>query len=215
MKENLLFKNISPMAAQTMLGCFKPEIRKFSKGETVLVYSNALEHLCLILKGSAHLYSMDSEGEYSFLEHYTANDVFGEVFSVPVGNLGCAVQADSRCEVMFIRFDCVNKRCTRACQSHNQLIFNLFELTALRSRKLTERLSILGHRSLRGKLTAYLEQLCQQQGTKEIELELSYSRLADYLCADRSSMMRELKNMADEGLITRKGKRLTFLNYTT
>lgn len=206
-----LFAEMGPLSVQALLGCFKPGIRRFSKGETVLVYAHELEHLCVMVKGSAHLYSMDSEGEYSFLEHYGPGDVFGEVFAVPGAEMGLAVQSDSRCEVMFIRFACVYSRCTRACQHHSRLILNLFELTAERSRSLTQRLAVLSHKSLRKKLLAYLEQLREETGERELELPLSYTRLADYISADRSSMMRELKNMEQEGVIRRSGRRVSIL----
>lgn len=211
MIKSKLFNNMGPLSIQALLSCFKPEIRRFAKGETILVYSPFLEHLCVLTKGSAHLYSMDSEGEYGFLDHYGPGDVFGEVFSVPGADSGLAVQADSRCEVMFIRFSCVHRRCTRACQHHSQLILNLFELTAERSRKLSRRLAVLSHKSLRKKLLAYMELRREETGKSEFELELSYTRLADFICADRSSMMRELKNMESEGLIKKNGKHLTIL----
>ena len=73
---------------------------------------------------------MDSEGEYALLEQYGPNDIFGEVFAMPYGDLGYAVEADSDCRVMFIPFDCIYGRCPRACQHHSQLTRNLFELSA-------------------------------------------------------------------------------------
>ena len=36
--------------------------------------------------------------------------------------------------------------------------------------------------------------------------------LAEYLSVDRSAMMRELKNLADEGIIERDGKKLRILD---
>ncbi|MBQ8217876.1 MAG: Crp/Fnr family transcriptional regulator [Oscillospiraceae bacterium] len=211
MSSSPLFKSIGPLSTKALLDCFKPEIRRFSKGDTILVYSNSLEHLCVLTKGSAHLYSMDSDGEYSFLEYYAQGDVFGELFSTPGTDSGLAVQADSRCEVMFIRFPCVYRRCTRACQHHSQLLLNLFELTSQHSRRLSGRLGVLSHKTLRKKLLAYFDLCRAEKGEHSFDLELSYTRLADYICADRSSMMRELRHMEDEGLIKRQGKHISLL----
>ena len=83
-----------------MIHCFKPEYRKFRKGDTVVVFSPELEYLCVLLTGRAHLYCVDSEGEDTLLEHYGPNDIFGEVFALPYGGLGYVVEADSDCEVM-------------------------------------------------------------------------------------------------------------------
>ena len=90
---------------EALLSCFKPETRSFKKGETILVYSSSLKYLCVLTSGRAHLYCMDSEGEYALLEQYGPNDIFGEVFAMPYGDLGYAVEADSDCRVMFIPFD--------------------------------------------------------------------------------------------------------------
>lgn len=214
MSDSLLFKNIGSLSRKALLDCFKPEIHRFSKGDTILVYSHTLDHLCMLVKGSAHLYSMDSDGEYSFLEYYSPGDTFGELFSIPAADAGLAVQADSRCEVMFIRFSCVYRRCTRACQHHSQLLLNLFEISAQRSRRLNGRLGVLSHKSLRKKLLAYLELCREEKGTDSFHLDISYTRLADYICADRSSMMRQLRLMEEEGLIQRNGKHISILHYS-
>ena len=37
---------------------------------------------------------------------------------------------------------------------------------------------------------------------------MSYTMLAEYLSVDRSAMMRELKNMVEEGVLQREGKKI-------
>ena len=91
MEETLLFQGISQDSVLAMMDCFKPERRSFRKGETILVYSQDLEHLCLLLSGRAHLYCMDSDGDYALLEHYGPGDIFGEVFAMPGYALGLSL----------------------------------------------------------------------------------------------------------------------------
>lgn len=211
MKDMPLFQGISPESIQAMLDCFKPELRSFRRGDTVLVYSQELEYLCVLLEGRAHLYCMDSDGEYTLLEHYGPNDIFGEVFAMPFGALGYAVEADSDCRVMFIRFSCIYGRCPKACPHHSQLTANLFELSARKAQALAVRISMISKKSLRRKLWAYFEYLRDKAGADSFDIEVSLSQLAGYLCIDRSSMMRELKNMSDDGLIYREGRRIRIL----
>ena len=99
-----LFQGIDKSSIEAIMNCFKPETHSFKKGETIIVYSPELEHLCVLLSGRAHLYCMDSEGEFTLLENYGPDDIFGEVFAMPYGALGYAVEADCDCSVMFIRF---------------------------------------------------------------------------------------------------------------
>lgn len=211
MMDTELFSGISEESIEKMIACFKPETRSFRRGETVTVYSSELSYLCVLLSGTAHLYCMDSDGEYVLLENYTADDIFGEVFAMPYGDLGYAVEADSDCKVMFIRFSCITGRCPNACQHHTRLTQNLFELSARKAQLLAMRINMISKRSLRRKLGAYFEYLRDKTGNTTFEVETSFSQLAGYLCADRASMMRELKNMCDEGLIARSGRKVTLL----
>ncbi len=207
-----IFSGISHDSIGAMLECFKPEVRSFKKGETVLVYSTELEYLCVLLEGKAHLYCMDSDGEYTLLENYTANDVFGEIMAMPFGSLGYAVEADSSCRVMFIRCSCIYGRCRNACQHHTQLTSNLFEISARKAQSLALRINMISKKSIRRKLEKYFEYLSSKSGSPSFEIELSLSQLAGYLCVDRSSMMRELRAMSDEGLIERRGRQVTVLS---
>ena len=157
-----LFEGISQESIDAMIHCFKAEIRKFRKGDTVIVYSPELEYLCVMLSGKAHLYSVDSEGEDTLLEHYMKDDIFGEVFALPYGSLGYVVEADSDCEVMFIRFSEISGRCENACEHHTQLTNNLFHLSAKK--------------------------------------------------VDRTSLMREMRLMREEGILKSSGRNITLLN---
>lgn len=211
MRETPLFKDIGQDSIDAMVSCFRPETKSFRKGETILVFSSELEYLCLLLAGSAHLYCVDSEGEYTLLEQYGAHDIFGEVFAMPYGELGYAVEADCDCQVMFIRFSCIYGRCPNACQHHTQLTRNLFELSAKKAQSLSMRINMISKRSLRRKLVTYFDYLREKNGDDSFDIEVSLSQLASFLCADRTSMMRELKNMSSEGIIERHGRHITLL----
>ena len=212
MRQTPLFNGISQDSINAMVRCFKPETRFFRKGETILVFSSELEYLCVLLSGSAHLYCTDSEGEYTLLEQYGAHDIFGEVFAMPYGELGYAVEADCDCQVMFIRFSCIYGRCPNACEHHTQLTRNLFELSAKKAQSLSMRINMISKRSLRRKLCTYFDYLKEKTGQDSFDIEVSLSQLASFLCADRTSMMRELKNMSSEGIIERHGRHVTLLH---
>ena len=58
---------------------------------------------------------------------------------------------------------------------------------------------------------AYLNSIATEKQTTTFILPMSYTTLAEYLSVDRSAMMRELKNLVDEGIIERDGKKLRLL----
>ena len=46
-----LFQGIDKRGIEAIMNCFKPETLSFKKGETIIVYSSELEHLCVLLSG--------------------------------------------------------------------------------------------------------------------------------------------------------------------
>ena len=70
---------------------------------------------------------------------------------------------------------------------------------------------MLSKRSIREKLLSYFNILSSKSFSKNIVLPFSLTSLADYLSVDRSAMMRELKNLIDEGFISKNGNKIKLL----
>lgn len=103
------------------------------------------------------------------------------------------------------------KRCENACKFHSQLVSNLLQMIAMRASQQANRIYVLSRNSTRKKIMAYLNSQVGEEHNKSFTLRMSYTTLAEYLSVDRSAMMRELKNLADEGIIERDGKKLRIL----
>lgn len=206
-----LFKDISHDSVDSMMKCFSPEVRKFKKGDTILVFEQEVKYLCVLLTGKAHLYCVDSEGEYTLLENYGPNDIFGEVFTLPFGAVGYVAEADSDCSVMFMKMSSIYGRCSNACEHHTMINKNLFHLSAKKAQMLALRINMISKKTVRQKLVSYFEYLEEKTGSRSFDTELSLSQLANYLCVDRTSLMRELRLMREEGIIQSSGRRITVL----
>ena len=70
---------------------------------------------------------------------------------------------------------------------------------------------MLSRSSTRKKLIAYLHSLAAEKNAGKFKLPMSYTALAQYLSVDRSAMMREIKNLSDEGVIRRNGRNVELL----
>lgn len=206
-----IFNGISQKDLNRMLRCFDARKTYFSKGQTIQTYSNRLERIGVLLSGKAHLYCIDHDGSYTLLEHFTQNDIFGELFALPLQNLEYIVESDSDCEVLFIPYECVIKRCPNACEYHSHLVDNLFHLATKKSQVLSFRINLLSTKTTRQKLIHYLLYMQSKAGSNSFIMDMSLTDLASYLCVDRSSMMRELRSMKNEGLLASKGRSITLL----
>ena len=86
---------------------------------------------------------------------------------------------------------------------------NLFRLVTDKATSLSERVEVLSRRSIREKLLRYFELQAAKNAGGTFSLPFSLSALADYISTDRSAMMRELKKMRQEMLVTVSGRRIT------
>ncbi|MBR2717574.1 MAG: Crp/Fnr family transcriptional regulator [Oscillospiraceae bacterium] len=210
-----IFKGISEEDLACMLNCFSPAHRTFHAGEQIMTYSDHLDKMGLLESGSAHLGCIDADGKHNLLESFETHDVFGEMFAMPIDGLEYIVQADTDCSVMFISYNHIIKRCQNACAHHSQLVSNLFEMVAHKAQLLTLHINILSRRTLRQKLLAYFAHMESVTGSDRFELPITLTKLADYLCVDRSSMMRELRKLNEEGILRSSGRNITMLQSGT
>ena len=211
MNATTIFNGISQSDLSRMLHCFEAQKNTFRKGETIMTYTNELQKVGVLMSGKAHLYTIDYDGNFMLLERFEADGLFGELFALPLANLEYIVEADSDCEVLFIQYGKIIHPCSNTCHHHTQLIDNLFHLSTKKAQRLSLRINLLGSKSTRQKLLSYLSYMQNKTKNNAFTIEMSLTDLADYLCVDRSSMMRELKALKEEGVLESKGKNFSML----
>lgn len=215
-----LFYGIDDEGLKRLAGCMRMRITTFQSGEHIAQLGTSLEKIGILLEGSAHIELSDADGGYTRMESLVGGDVFGELFFLPHEDRLCVIEADTLCRVMFLDWKHVIRPCPHSCDPHGRLIANLFQLAAEKTRQLSAYTDILTQRTLRQKLMTYFTTLARQRNDEAVEenedsptitLPMSYAALAEYLCVDRSAMMRELKSMRKDGLITTDRRTITLL----
>ena len=204
MRKIRFLDNISKDSIDKMIPCFKPSFKNYKAGETILTYSDNPEQVAILLQGSAKLYFSDIEGDYGLLETYEAGDLFGDVFSLPLNGYEYTVTAITDCHVVFISYHHILHPCCHVCEHHSQLISNLFLMTTQRSQELSLHINILGQPTTRKKLLTYLQFIQAGSGAGEgefFEIPMSLGSLSEYLCVERTAMMREIRKMNEDGTL--------------
>lgn len=210
MGKTLISKGISKESVREMLLCFQPVFKSFKSKETIVCYSDKIQKLGIIISGTAKLYSINTDGEYSLLEEYFHEDIFGELFCLPLENFEYIVEANTDCKVMFIDYSHLTTPCSKTCAHHSQLINNLFWITAEKSQTLFLHINILSQHTIRRKLLAYLQYIQSVSGSNTFVIPMSLVSLSEYLCVDRSAMMREMQLLKKEGVFKSSGCKFTF-----
>ena len=199
-----IFRDISNSEVEAMILCFRMRRARFAPGETIRVYGGSRD-VGVVVRGAAELVRFDSGGNRTILERMETGGIFGELlaFSAELGD-SLEVIAAGECEVLFMDYAHIMKRCEKACR-------HLFRLMAEQARRLSRRVEVLSQRSIRDKLLCYFHILRLESGGDAVTLPFSLSTLADYISTDRSAMMRELKRMRQEGLVAVEGRRVALL----
>lgn len=132
------------------------------------------------------------------------------MFENVAGDSITVVAAES-CRVWFMSAEHLTRRCEKACTHHSRLVENMFHIMTGKAAALSERVEVLSRRSIREKLLCYFGLQTGGDDCGSFHLPFTLSALADYISADRSAMMRELRKMKEEGLVAVEGRRVTLL----
>ena len=193
--------NIDNFIRDFQCKCNKVTKKTFNKNEIITSYIKNRNQFCILISGHADLVRYDSNGNRTIIEHFSKNDIFGEVFYSVTTNNELLVEAREKCEVLFYIYDDIRSKCRNNCKFHQELSENLPELILGKVTKLNTRVELLTKRSTRDKLLSYFTLLSTRTLSKTLFLPFSLTDLADYLSVDRSAMMRELKLLREDGFI--------------
>ena len=207
-----LFRDISYESYLAMFHCFHAVSKSYRPEDIICDFSDGCSQVGIIERGDAVLIRIDENGVETVMETMGAGGVFGRTLAFAGSRTDTLeVVCRTRCEVLFFDYAHILKRCERACDHHSILVQNMLRLMADKAQALSERIDVLSRRSIREKLLCYFHQQAARTGSTSFRLPFSLSMLADYIATDRSAMMRELKKLKDEGVLSSDGRQIRLL----
>lgn len=207
---NLTF-NIENFIADFEKNCTNIQKKHFSKGQVITSYIEKRNQFCILVSGNADLVRYDLNGNRTIIEHFSKNNIFGEVFYTVTTNNELLVEAREKCTVIIYSYNNIHTKCRHNCKFHQTLAENLPELILQKVTDLNMRIELLTKRSTRDKLLSYFSLISTRKLSKSFVLPFTLTDLADYLSVDRSAMMREIKLLKEDGLIQKNGNTITLL----
>lgn len=197
-----IFHGINPSELDNMLSCLNSFTKSYQKGEFILLADEPVPCVGVVLVGVVQLLKEDIWGNKAIFAITRSGDLFGETF-VCSNNVSTSISfwAASDTEVLFLPFERVLHTCNMACVFHHRLIENMMTMVAQKNMLLMEKIDITSKKTLREKILTYLSLQAQHSGSQYIEVPMGRIELADYLCADRSALTRELSSMKRDGLL--------------
>ena len=197
-----------------MIKCLSAREVTPGRGEFIMASPGTAPLMGVVLEGEVEMISEDYFGKKSLLTVLSVGSVFGESYScVKARNRTIAYQASGKCRVLLLDYDRILHACKLVCRFHHRMIENMVELIAEKNLELIEKLEVTSRTSIREKLLTYLTRQAERAGSLTFTVPLGRTELAEYLCADRSAMTRELSRMREEGLIDFNKRTFTLLNW--
>lgn len=201
-----VFDDISDDDVKKMLTCFNTKTLHYKKDSTILSNLANTTQFGIIKSGEAIIIRYNYNGTRTIIENLKENDIFGSFSSSITDDL--YVISKSETDVLMFDYYHLINRCRKNCPYHNKLIDNMVSILSQKLQDYNERVEVLTKKTIRDKLLAYFNILVKKQISKTITIPFSLTDLADYLSIDRSAMMREIKNLKEEGLIESKGRKI-------
>lgn len=204
MYDFMVFDGIDEVDVKKMLTEFNALTLHHKKDSTILSNVSHTSNFYIIQKGKANVVRYNFNGTKTIMEKMEEGDIFGAFSGTLDDDL--YIIADSDCDIITFEYNKLIQRSGRNVEAHNQLIDNVLNKIAYKISSYNERIEVLTEKTIRDKLLKYFGYLSKRQITKAIVIPFTLSDLSDYLAVDRSAMMREIKNLNDDGLISSKGR---------
>jgi CRP-like cAMP-binding protein len=200
--QSRLFSGISPNDIPQILKCLSAIRKEYAKDEMVVREGDLVDDVGIILRGSAQSTKLSITGKKIIVSlHYPGG--YTAVLTAASRGRRCpmSVQAIEPLEVLFIPIKSILSGCTKLCNSHEQLLGNLFDSIAERALELHDRNDCLIMPTIRDKVLTYLTRVMRETGTETFTIPFDREAMAEYLDVDRSALSRELAWMRRDGLI--------------
>jgi len=207
-----LFHGISsPQELDELLSCLGASWKKVTKGDFVLLTGDKPTHVGIVVSGELQVVREDYHGRRSLLSLLTRGDTYGEALcSAGVKESPVTVIASTDASLVNISFDRVLFNCPKNCSYHSRLIANMLHIIATKNLLLQKRMEILSLKTIRERLTVYLDSFAPKVG-QELVIPLNREELADYLGVERSALSHELAKMKSDRLLEYRKNHFTLL----
>lgn len=204
-KKCILFDGVKEEEISAMLSCLNARMITVSKDEYVFMEGEPAKYVGIILSGEVQIVKNDFFGNRSIVTSIAPSELFGESFAcADVKVLPVSAVASKESEILLIDCKRIITTCSRTCEFHNRIIYNLLRIVANKNLVFNKKVEIISKRTTREKLMAYLLVQAKLHDSNNFTIPFDRQALADYLCVERSAMSAELSRMRQEGLVDYK-----------
>ncbi|HZK40192.1 MAG TPA: Crp/Fnr family transcriptional regulator [Atribacterota bacterium] len=198
LKQCILFKDMNYVDIDNFLKVSNFTIKKYLKGNLVVLEDSTCEELGILRKGLLEVQSLYPSGKSLTLNRLESAEIFGEIILFSKSNkFPSTIKAIEDSEIMFIK-----KANLMNCLSNcHRFMENFLTLLSDRLFMLNKKIKMLTMENIRQKIGDFLSEEYKKQKTLIIKVPLSRQEMAEHMGIQRPSLSRELSKMRKEGII--------------
>ena len=197
-----LFAGFNGEGLQLLLDALHPVVRRFEKGEILVLAGYPVSDIGILLSGAARAFREDWEGNRSVQADLSPGGMFGDVLAGSHLVSPVTVEGIQDGEILLLPAKKILDGVAGAHEESRLLLWNLVAGISDKYFMLDRRLSLLEEKSLRKRILRFLQQeKARQKDSSTLYLSFDRAALADYLNCDRSALSRELSRMKRDGVL--------------
>ena len=201
LRRTRLLRGMSDEDLTTLMTCFAPRVRRYAKGELLLMAGYETREVGIVLEGAITASKPLADGSTVVIARMEAGGVFADVLAGGRSRSPVNVAAAEECLALYLPCDALLRPCAALHSAHLKLLQNWLETISDKYFTLDRRLELICCKSLRGRICMWLLDQRAQHGADTFTTQMTRAELAAFLNCDRSALSRELSRMQEEGAI--------------
>lgn len=207
MASSRLFRGFSAEELERVCPMLRPVFRRYVKNQVAIRENEPAGPVAIVTGGEFTDSKLANDGGKYIMRMHSRGDLLGleAVCSTP-GTWARTCTCSAGGELLWLDIT----RLTEASATPEsvgvnlRLRDNMLTMLADMTIRLYYRTDVLSTNPLRDRIMLYLKYMRAKHGENAVELRMSITRFAAYLAVDRSTLSRELKKLADQGVIERR-----------
>ena len=198
LKRCILYKDMEREDLSNFLNMSKYTIKKYPKGNVVVIEGSKCEELGILLEGLLEVQTLYPSGKLLTFVQLKPVETFGEaILFSKMNKFPATIEAIKDSKIMFIKKENLIN-CLTNC---HKFMENFLELLSNKLLILNKKVKMLSLESIRKKIGSFLMEEYNKQGSNIIKVSLSRKEMAEHMGIQRPSLSRELIKMRDAGII--------------
>ena len=204
-----LFRDLKAGQIENLLAQVTFQVKKYSKGDVVVLSGTKLEGLKIVAEGSVKGEMTDFSGKVIKIEDIESPRCLAPAFLFGNNNwYPVDILANNKVTIISIpQHDFI-----KLLSASEVILRNYLDIVSNKAQFLSSRLKFLSFQSIKGKLAHYLLTFPNKSHDDKLVLDKTQSELAELFGVTRPSLSRALRELDSEGLIEAEGRNISIID---